>query len=135
MDSSVIQDEMKSLCRSKNWRNFIGMIDDGYKGMFVILRILQESETSVVAGDLAKRMNVSTARIARALNTLESKNYIRREGDKADARKVVIRLTESGEQALEERKRVVAETLEPMLSNLTDEEISTLFSLLKKLLR
>lgn len=132
---SVIQDEMKSLCQTQNWKNLTGLIDDGYKGMFVILRILQESKTDVVAGELAKRMNVSTARIARALNTLESKSYIRREDDKTDARRVIIRLTERGEQALEDRKRVVAEMLEPMLANLTDEEIITLFSLLKKLLR
>ncbi|MGN0819325.1 MAG: MarR family winged helix-turn-helix transcriptional regulator [Christensenellaceae bacterium] len=135
MELSVILDEMKSLSQSRNWKNLIGLIDDGYKGMFVILRILQESQTSVVAGELAKRMNVSTARIARALNTLENKKYIRREMDDKDARKVIIRLTELGEQALEERKRIIKNMLEPMLENLTKQEINTFFSLLKKLLQ
>ncbi|MGN1098895.1 MAG: MarR family winged helix-turn-helix transcriptional regulator [Christensenellales bacterium] len=134
MDQSVIHNEMRALCQTRNWKKLLGLIDDGYKGMFVILRILQESETSVVPGELARLMNVSTARIARALNTLERKQFIRREGDKADARKVVIRLTEQGEQALEERKVVVERILEPMIGKLTEQEISTLFSLLKKML-
>lgn len=75
-------------------------------------------------------MNVSTALIARALNTLENKKYKKRESDKTDARKVVIRLTELGGRALEKRKKVVADMLEPMLNNLSDEE-KTLFSLMK----
>ena len=135
MDYRVVEDEMKALCQSKRWKNLIGLIDDGYKGMFVILRILQASETNVVAGELAKIMNVSTARIARALNTLEAKNYIRRERDETDARKVVIRLTETGKQALEERKREVKAIFDPMFANLTEKETSTLFFILRKMLQ
>ena len=135
MDYRVVEDEMKVLCQSKRWKNLIGLIDDGYKGMFVILRILQASETNVVAGELARIMNVSTARIARALNTLEGKNYIRRERDETDARKVVIRLTETGKQALEERKREVKAIFDPMFANLTEKETSTLFFILRKMLQ
>ena len=135
MDYRVVEDEMKALCQSKRWKNLIGLIDDGYKGMFVILRILQASETNVVAGELARIMNVSTARIARALNTLEGKNYIRRERDEKDARKVVIRLTETGKQALEERKREVKAIFDPMFENLTEKETSALFFILKKMLQ
>ena len=135
MDYRVVEDEMKVLCQSKRWKNLIGLLDDGYKGMFVILRILQASETNVVAGELARIMNVSTARIARALNTLEGKNYIRRERDETDARKVVIRLTETGKQALDERKREVKAIFDPMFANLTEKETSALFSILKKMLQ
>lgn len=135
MDYRAIENEMKVLCQSKKWKDLTALIDDGYKGIFVILRILQASETSVVAGELSRLMNVSTARIARALNTLESKNYIRRERDETDARKVVIRLTETGEQALEERKTEVKAIFDPMFANLTEQETSTLFYILKKMLQ
>ena len=58
------------------------MIDDEYKGMFVILRILQESDGGTsLPGELAGLMNVSTALIARALITLENKKYKKRESD------------------------------------------------------
>lgn len=135
MEHSEIQAQLRTLCQGKNWRMLMDMLDDGYKGTYVILRIVQESETDVTAGELAKLMHVSTARIARALNTLEEKNYIRRESHEGDARKVIIRLTKQGERALDERNEVVRETVKPMLENLTEEEITTLFSLLQKLLR
>ena len=135
MDTTSIRKEMNTLCQSKNWRNLIGLIEDGYKGVFVILRMVRDNPDSVVAGDLAKQMNVSTARIARALNTLEDKHYIIRTNDKNDARKVIINLTDDGKTALAVREKQIAETVTPMLTNLTDEETELLFTLLKKLLQ
>lgn len=135
MNTTSIRQEMKTLCQSKNWRNLIGLMEDGYKGMFVILRIVRDNPDSVVAGDLAKQMNVSTARIAQALNTLEDKHYIKRASDKNDARKVVIHLTEEGSAALTGREKEVAAMVDPMFSNLTEEETEQFFGLLKKLLQ
>lgn len=135
MDFSSIQNEMKFLSQSKNWRKLTKLIDNGYKGIFVILRILQESQDTVYAGEIAKKMNVSTARVASALNTLEKKNYVRRENQISDARKTAVHLTKEGEKALEDRKTEIALTVLPMFENLTQEESSTLFFLVKKLLR
>lgn len=134
MDYLYIQEQTKGICQSENWRNLTGLIDDGYRGIFVVLRILQESEVDVSAGNLARLMNVSTARIARALNTLEKKNYIKREKDCLDARKVVIAITKEGECALEERKSAVEATLCGMLNKLTEEEVVVFFRILRKLL-
>lgn len=134
MDSFFIQEQMKKLCKTNNWRNLVGLIDEGYKGMFVILRILQESGASVASGEIARQMGVSTARVASALNTLEGKDYIKREKEKSDGRKVVISLTDKGAEALKERQKRVSEMVEPMLKNLTEEEIAVLFGLLYKLL-
>lgn len=130
-----IQEEMKTLCQSKNWRNLVDLIDEGYKGLFVILRILSDEAAPLSSGALAVKTGVSTARIASALNTLESKGFVRREKVEGDGRKVQISLTKDGEIALENRKRKVEEMIEPMLSNLSDEEASCLFFILRKLLR
>lgn len=135
MKFTAIQEEMKNLCQSKNWRSLVKLIDEGYKGLFVILRILSDEAASLSAGALAVKTGVSTARIASALNTLESKGFVRREKVKGDGRKVQISLTEDGKTALENRKRKVEEMIEPMLGNLSDEEASSLFFILKKLLR
>ncbi len=135
MNFREIQKEMKTLCKTDNWQRLMHLLDEGYKGMFVIMRILSESDGNVSAGDLAREMNVSTARIARALNTLEGKGFIKRESETGDARKVIIKLTAQGESALEERKKKVEKMIEPMLEKLTGEEVVKLFSLLKKLLR
>lgn len=135
MKFTAIQEEMKTLCQSKNWRNLVGLIDEGYKGLFVILRILSDEAAPLSSGALAVKTGVSTARIASALNTLENKGFVRREKVEGDGRKVQISLTKDGEAALETRKRKVEEMIEPMLSNLSDEEASSLFFILKKLLR
>ena len=57
MDTSSIQEEMRVLCQTKKWRELMDLLDSGYKGMYVILRILKESEKAVVPGELARRMN------------------------------------------------------------------------------
>lgn len=134
-ESFSIQKEMQTLCQTKNWRALVGLIDDGYKGMFVILKILKENSCGVVAGELAKQMNVSTARIATALNCLERKSYIRREREKKDGRKVVIFLTEQGEVALENRKKRIEETVSSMFSNVSEQETIVFFELLNKILK
>lgn len=134
MELNDAKNYMKRLCQTKRWRELVNMIEEGYKGTFVILRIVDESDTPVVAGDLAKYMNVSTARIANALKTLEAKGYIVRTPHESDARKVEVRLTEEGKIALEKREARVMETVAAMTANLTEEENSTFFELLKKML-
>lgn len=134
MELNDVKNHMKRLCQTKKWRELVNMIEEGYKGTFVILRIVDESESPVVAGDLAKYMNVSTARIANALKTLETKGYIVRTPHESDARKVEVRLTAEGKTALEKREARVMATVVAMTADLTEEENSTFFELLKKML-
>lgn len=133
MEFNSIRQKMKGLTGTKNWRNLVGLIDDGYKGVFVILAILEETD-GLASGEIAKKMNVSTARVARALNTLEKKGFIKRERSARDGRKVLIFLTENGRVAVLERINKIDKMVNPMLDNLTDDETATLFSLLYKLL-
>ncbi len=135
MDFYSVQEDIRCLCKTGNWKKLIDLIDDGSRGMFLILRILTESDGDVTAGDLARAMNVSTARVASALNTLEKKNYVKREAAKDDARKVIIKLTADGENAIKVRLKHINEVVEPMLADFTEEEAKTLIALLKKLLK
>lgn len=135
MDSLTIENEIQSLTLAKNWRKLINLLEEGFKGVFVVLRILKESKVGMSAGELAKRMQVTTARIASALNSLQKKGYVTRKTEKSDGRKVIINLTEQGEAALENRKNKINQSILPMLGKLTEEEKETLFSLLNKILR
>lgn len=135
MDILTFQNEMKELCKAPNWRKFVDLINDGFKGMYNVLRILQESDRELTPSELAKQMDVSTARIATALNNLEAKGYILRSKPTSDdARRVAIALTEAGNAALEKRKKYVAQTVAPMLDRLSSSEAELLFELLKKFL-
>lgn len=134
MDCSI-KNEMKKICQGREWRKVINFLENGYKGIFVILRILRDSKTEIVSADLAKQLDVSTARIANALNTLESKGYIRRIPSAIDGRKVVIKITPLGIEALEAREKEVNNLVVPLFGKLSAEEQITFFNLLKKLLQ
>lgn len=135
MKFTAIQEEMKTLCKSKKWRNLVSLIDEGYRGAFVILSILSDADKPISAGDLSNVTGVSTARIASTLNWLENKDYVKRERAKFDGRKVLISITDEGKKALSERICKIEKMIEPMFSNLTESEIDNLFFILNKLLR
>lgn len=135
MDAEKVLELLKEPCDSEGWHTLLDLMSEGYRGMYVILRILYERKDAVVAGELAREMNVSTARVATALNALESKGYVRREVDAKDARRVIIHLTKDGETAFITRKNEVVAKLQPMLNKLSEKECLTLLSLLNKLLK
>jgi DNA-binding MarR family transcriptional regulator len=62
---------------------------------------LKRQSNLVLPSELSEAMSVSTARIARLLNTLEDRGLIQRSMDLSDRRKIVVRLTEAGERYLE----------------------------------
>lgn len=135
MDAEKVLELLKLSCDSDGWHVLLDLLSEGYRGMYFILRILYERKCDVVAGDLAKEMNVSTARVATALNALEGKGLVKREVDKQDARRVIIRITEEGEKAFCTRKNEVVTKLQPMIDKLSEEEIMTMLSLLNKMLK
>lgn len=108
---------------------------DGFKGTYVVLRILRDSDTEVQPGDIAKKMDISTARVAAALNALCRKGYVKRVRAAHDGRRVVAEITPSGIEALSERERVVHGLIASFLNKLTDEEAETFILLAEKLFR
>lgn len=132
MDAGFVLEQIKELCKSKEWRNLMAMLDDGYRGMFVILRILQDGPVS--AGEIATEMNVSTARVASALKSLEGKGYITREKNHSDGRKVIVSITQKGNDAFDERKGRVVGVIQPMIDKLSEHEAVTMLALLQKFL-
>ncbi|MDE6565812.1 MAG: MarR family transcriptional regulator, partial [Clostridia bacterium] len=104
-----------------------------YKGKLMILKVLYCSKQENTAGDLAKVLNVSTARIATAINSLESKGFVVRNHSVNDGRKVIIAITESGKQALQDYNNQIKRTIQGLFGKLTDEELDTFINLSKKL--
>ena len=82
---------------------------------------------------MAKVLNVSTARIATAINSLESKGYVLRNRPAHDGRKVIIAITDTGVQALQKYSSAVNVTMQDLFGRLTDEELKTFIILCKKL--
>lgn len=108
---------------------------EGYRGLYVILRIVRDSEKGVLSSDIAKTMNISTARVAVALKTLHQKGYISKIPADYDGRKIILKVTPSGEKALSEREKSVYDLIETFLAKLTEEEAQTFIMIAKKLFR
>ncbi len=135
MNSIDVKENMKQLCQLSDWQTLVEMLVDGYKGMYVVLRIIRDSEQSVGTCEVARQMHVSTARVATALNTLENKGFVVRSCWENDARKVQLQLTEEGEQALAQREAQISQTVSQLLGKLTEEEAESFFCVLNKLLK
>lgn len=136
MDEETLLQTLKAIRRSEKFKEFIAFLDSGSRGIYVILRYLKDNENrDVVAGDLAKEMGVTTARVARALKTLEKKGYVERKKIDEDGRKVSVVLTSGGEVALKKREKDIRLTILPWLNRLSEKEQNELIELLQKILQ
>lgn len=106
--------------------------DNGLKGAVIILKMLSNNEC-LSAGEIAKNLNVSSARIAVALNNLESKDYIEKQKDEFDARKTLVKITSQGQKELIERQEKMKEHLLNCLTNLTDDDLIMLINIINKI--
>lgn len=113
-------------------RELFSLLREGYKGMFVLLRILRD-EGSMLSGDLAKRAGMSTARIAVAVKTLSKKNFVKRAHSAEDGRKVLIAITPQGEAELDKRESKLNNVAMSLLNKLTEQEKENFLLLLTKM--
>lgn len=71
-------------------------IDMAQRGICCVLGYLKNSDGEVLAGDLAKELNVSSARISALLKKMEKKHFLIRRNASDDARKTVVEITPEG---------------------------------------
>lgn len=110
------------------------VIQDGFSGMYLVLRFLGEEKKEYSAGDLSQMLGLTTARTAVILLTLKKKGYIVRSKSQEDARKTIVKITPKGAAALEERKAKIFDKIDSFLKKLDEHEIGQLFHILEKLL-
>ncbi len=76
--------------------NFDKIFGGFNKAEIGVIKYLVDNTYGVAAGELSNWLEVSTARIASILNSLESKGLIIRKSDSIDKRKILIEITEKG---------------------------------------
>ena len=91
-----LENYLKQFCKRKPFR-FMNRIKKENEGLnFIIGFLFVRQDKIVYAGDLAMETNVSTARVAAAINKLVRLGYVERKKSKKDARKTEIKLTYKG---------------------------------------
>ncbi len=126
--------KLYQVCTKADIRPFLRFFEDGFQGTCLILKILRNAG-QLTAGEIAKRLDVSTARVAAALNSLEKKGCVERLKSATDGRMVVVRLTASGRAALESREEQLLAIIGRILGKLTEEELLSLLHIIEKLVK
>lgn len=107
--------------------------DENMKGeMFVIFYVLYKKD-DVTPTLIRESLNVSSARVAAILNSLEKKNLISRKQSEKDKRKVLVELTAAGIELAEETKNNVISDVTNMLMLLGENDALEFVRIMKKL--
>lgn len=102
MDESSIKSLIEILGRCNPTR-ILEKSEFSERGLISMLSYLKEnSDRTVFAGDLARHLQVSTARIAILLKKMSGRGLIKKTSFRGDARKTVVKLTPNGAAFLKE---------------------------------
>ena len=136
MNSEEFQLRIHEIFACSRGKKFMNGMGEGTKGAIPTIIELHKAEfqgVELTAGDLSERFNVSTARIAVLLNTLEDKGFIQRYKSDKDGRKTFIRLTDQGREKAEGFKTYWDNILNKILADLPDEDLEAFFRVLSKM--
>lgn len=97
-------------------------IIEATRGEAYIFQYIAKHDGDVIPGQISSEMNISSARIAAILNSLENKGLITRHIDRDDRRRTIIRLTPSGEAESKKYMRALLESVAKMLERLGEDD-------------
>lgn len=101
-------------------------IDESMKGEnFALLYILRQNNF-VLPSEIGGEMDISSARVAAILNSLENKGLITRQIDKNDRRKILVTLTKEGAEQAEKHNQMVISLTARMLESLGEQDAKEL---------
>ncbi len=103
----------------------------GGKGIVAYLSFVKDD---VLVGELVEKLQLSSGRVAIALNMLEEKGLVVREKEKEDKRKVKVRVTEKGKKLAEETKTMLLDQLTSVLKGLGEVDASEFLRLHRKII-
>jgi DNA-binding MarR family transcriptional regulator len=110
--------KMQALRKSRPQKH----ISDSLHGEAFVLRFIAHRDGNVLPGEIGSEMGVSSARVAVALNSLESKGLITRQMDTSDRRKILVTITPEGKTLEEKHQRIVIEATAKLLALLGEHD-------------
>jgi DNA-binding MarR family transcriptional regulator len=96
--------------------------DGALQGEGFVLNYIARRRCEVLPGEIGSEMNVSSARIAQTLNSIEKKGWIIRRIDKNDRRKILIELTLEGRDAALKHHQALTGHIAMLLSLLGEQD-------------
>lgn len=87
---------------------------------------------TIRTSEIQNELHITKSAISQAINSLEKKGYIEREVDISDRRRIIVKLTPTGEEVFQEAQSFVDEILDEAISRLGTENTKRLTTLLNQ---
>ena len=120
---------MQSLHKMKSQKNII----ESMHGEGVVLQCIAAHGGGVLPGEIGHEMDVSSARIAAALNKLEKKGLVTRQIDPKDRRKILVGITPEGERLTHAHQAAMLAHVAKMLALLEERDAQEYVRITKRL--
>lgn len=105
-------------------------------GMIFVLNFLYDnSKKEIIAGDIAKKLDVSTARVAKLLSKLTLKELIYTYPLESDKRKTVVCLTEKGKLHTQNKRKEHDDKLSKLIDKVGIEDMETFVNISEKIIK
>lgn len=108
-------------------------ISENMQGETLAILYLLERKNIALPSEMSSEMNISSARVAAMLNSLENKELVTRQIDTTDRRKILVSLTEKGKKLAEEHGKKVEGHTAKMLELLGEHDATELVRITAKL--
>ena len=131
MDYDKMADELLTLAAKHRANDLNRHINDAIHGEHMILGLVYHSE-GIAPGELAVKMNASTAYIAKLLRNMEEKGLLIRTTDPSDRRRTLITLTEKGRKKSEQDISFIHNRIKEMHEYLGEEDAENFIRILRK---
>lgn len=133
MDYSALAREYMAIFYKMRKRKNQKKITDSMHGEQFVLTFLSRHGGSVIPSEISNEMGISTARVAAALGSLESKGLVTRRIDERDRRRILVELTEDGRAQEASHAKAITGVLVRMLEDLGEADANELLRILKKI--
>lgn len=133
MDYTALAREYMAILYKMRKRKSPKRINDSLHGEQFVLTYISKHGGSVIPSEISNEMGISTARIAAALGSLESKGLITRRIDERDRRRILVELTQAGQTQQRTHEKMIMGVLVRMLEDLGEEDSVEFLRILQKL--
>lgn len=133
VDYEEISEDFFQILRNNSKTSLTNMLNEFNKGEIGVLNYLVFDNDNVTAGELSEKLNVTTARIANVLNSLEYKGYIKRNKDLYDKRKILVSVTSKGKSLANDVKNDIKNKIIMVIKEIGYDDIKTYINIAQKI--
>lgn len=133
MDYTNLAHEFMEIMNQMRKCNIHKPISDSMHGEIFVLLYISKHEYNVIPSEISNEVGISTARVAATLNSLEKKGMITRKIDVNDRRRILVEMTPSGREQIENHFKMIMKITTNMLSYLGENDAKEYIRILRRL--